>query len=119
MTLRPVAVSGESGARTWKTVEAGTRAFQKEWAGKRNKVKALREALRRGPKEVERFSRNYVTAGGKSIEVLPKLPGVDARATGWVGEIDRRCAYADAVELMDMYIPITISKFVTEAEERA
>ncbi len=66
-----------------------------EWFDRRNKVKALREALRRG--SVEDFLRIY------QLESLPKAAGInvaDYERTGWAGD---RCAYFDAIELMDLF----------------
>jgi len=107
MTLRPVAVSVQSGVRTWDAVRAGIDVFQKDWADHRNKVKALREALRGGPTAVERFVRVYQGGAGDKRPVLPELSGAGASAvtSGFEGD---RCAYYDAVELMDMYVPIDL-----------
>jgi hypothetical protein len=107
LTLRPVKVGAahdERDVRLWGTIARGTLAFQLDWADKRNKVKALREALRGGMQSVKQFSTNYLQLNGPAASVLPVLPGVDAEKYGWV---DKRCAYYDAVELMDMYVPLS------------
>jgi len=74
----------------------------KDWAGRRNKVKALREALRAGPDAVRLFLRNLPDS--------PKLPqpmalasAGDAATTGWQGD---RCLYFDAIEALDFYVPL-------------
>ncbi len=116
LTLRPVrltqpkdgtSLTAET-ARTWTIVERLTRAFQESnWAQRRNKVKALREALRQGPNAVERFVAIYGDAE------LPELAEGDKgkhRRTGWLDSSSNgslaRCAYFDAVELMDLHLPI-------------
>jgi hypothetical protein len=118
--LRPVSVSSTpSGAldarnaRCWSVVEQGLRAFQgAEWADRRNKVKALRDALRQGKDEVERFRRVYLTARREDSR-LPELVSEDDgthRKRGWLErdanhkETGERCAYFDALELADVYI---------------
>lgn len=117
MTLRPVAVSVQSGVRTWDAVRAGIDVFQKDWADHRNKVKALREALRGGPTAVERFVRVYQGGAGDKRPVLPELSGAGASAvtSGFEGD---RCAYYDAVELMDMYVPIDLMAPNAEQAEK-
>ena len=114
--LRPVSVSSEpSGkldahnARCWSVVEQGLQAFQgAEWADRRNKVKALRDALRQGKADVERFRRVYL-----NNSLLPEAIKGDSgrhRETGWLQvdtnrrETSERCAYFDALELADLYI---------------
>ncbi len=118
--LRPVSVSSApSGAldarnaRCWGVVEHGLRAFQgAEWAERRNKVKALRDALRQGEGEVERFRRVYLTArreDSRLPEVVSEDDGAHRRG-GWLErdanhrETGKRCAYFDALELADVYI---------------
>lgn len=114
LTLRPVRLTigrldqplDNNTARDWTVVERVTRAFQKaEWSQRRNKVKALREALRQGPNSVERFLAIYSSAS------LPELVESDQgthRRTGWLegDSTPARCAYFDAIELMDVYLPI-------------
>ena len=120
LDLQPVSISSApSGAldaynaRCWSVVEQGLRAFQgAEWADRRNKIKALRDALRQGTEDVERFRRVYLTAG-RGDNRLPEVIGGDQgkhRETGWL-EVDanhretgERCAYFDAIELADLYI---------------
>ena len=72
------------------------------WAGRRNKIKALREALRAGPDAVRLFLR--------SLPDQPKLPSPgplqnqgDAATTGWQGSI---CTHFDAVEALDFNVPL-------------
>jgi hypothetical protein len=95
LTLRPVCTGENPVAayRSWNHVENLLNKFRgEEWYGRRSKVKALREALRKGKAEVERFQSKY----GK----LPALEGFD---NGWSGGF---CGYFDAIELMDLHLPL-------------
>jgi hypothetical protein len=74
----------------------------RSWAGRRNKVKALREALRAGRDATKLFLRNLPDSPR-----LPETPGLtsagDATTTGWQGD---RCAYFDAIEALDFYVSL-------------
>ncbi len=99
LTLRPVRLdrARDDDLQSWRAFTAALHAFQNDpaWAGRRNKVKALRDALRAGPETVQVFM------GGDTLpEVLPRT---DAARTGWY---DKRCAYFDAVEALDFYIEL-------------
>jgi hypothetical protein len=104
LLLRPVALEAAPTARvggTWPTVCTGIAAFQNpNWIDRRNKTKALREALRGGPDAVEWFRNKYLD--GKTLPALPagleQCPG-----QGWQGD---RCGYFDAVEIFDRFIPL-------------
>jgi Predicted hydrolase of the HD superfamily (permuted catalytic motifs) len=68
-----------------------------EWFDRRNKVKALREALRDGPAAVQEFLRTY------QLRQLPRAPAINVsgyETTGWAGD---RCVYFDAIEMMDFF----------------
>ncbi|MBI4852372.1 MAG: hypothetical protein HY819_11300 [Acidobacteria bacterium] len=101
LTLRPITLrdNPKDDAKAWEVVKTGLIAFQSgEWAGQHNKVKALREVLRGGKDSVRQFLHYYQL----------KLPTVvrtrqDFQLTGWYGE---RCSYFDAIELVDLYIPL-------------
>jgi hypothetical protein len=69
------------------------------WRDRRNKVKALRDALRAGDQAVRQFRSYYL--GGELLPDIPNRP--DVRETGWDGA---RCAYFDAIEAMDFYVPL-------------
>jgi hypothetical protein len=102
LTLRPVMLDGAE-LRSWKTVEKGLNAFQSDvWQDKRNKAKMLREKLREGPDAVAEF----VTLYGQ------KLPSINGIHNGWSnddsnGDSGKLCGYFDAIELMDLYLPLT------------
>jgi len=106
MTQRPVALKQISvtDALAWEVVESALKAFQdEEWSDKRNKVKALRDALREGENAVDKFLKMY----GLTKERLPQLDSGDQleefRRKGWSGDV---CGYFDAVELLDLYLPL-------------
>ncbi len=87
--------------RTWRNFNhlVGEFNFARQWAGRRNKLKALREALRVGEPAVEEFRKTYLR-GGESE--LPQPEGAqsnqDLRNKSWV---DDRCIYFDVIEAMD------------------
>jgi hypothetical protein len=103
LTLRPVTLNTnlDAGEHAWPVVWKGIEAFQKkEWVERRNKIKALRDALREGRSAVEHF---IVTFNDR--KPLPQvLPGMDEwPLTGWQGNY---CGYFDAIELADWFIPL-------------
>lgn len=112
LTLRPVSLNSAPkwDPHTWTVIHAGVRAFQDwerteegpQWTNRRNKIKALRDALRDGPEAVEKFCQIYR---------IPELPHI-ARGnrfinTGWYGKY---CGYFDALELTDWFIPLKESR---------
>src|SRR6266849_5706353 len=103
LTLRPVTLdtNPDEGEHAWPVVWKGIEAFQKkEWVERRNKIKALRDALREGPAAVEHF----ITAFNENAplpSVLPKMKSWPS--TGWQGNY---CGYFDAIELADWFIPL-------------
>lgn len=93
LTLRPVTIS-DNQMRSWGTIAAVLAAFQGDnWQEKRNKAKMLREKLRGGRESVKEFEAIY----GHSLPVL------DGFESGWA---DGYCGYFDALELMDLYLPL-------------
>jgi hypothetical protein len=103
LTLRPVTLKAnpKEGQHAWPVVLKGIEAFQKEeWVERRNKIKALRDALREGPSAVEHFR----TAFNKGAELPEVLPAMGAwPSAGWHGKY---CGYFDAIELADWFIPL-------------
>jgi hypothetical protein len=103
LLMRPVRLNPPEGDwRSWGTftdLMAAFRDGQGPWAGRRNKIKALREALRGGKEDVQHFLATYVD--------LQQLPTIHGRATmhkdGWQGQ---RCGYFDAVEALDFFVPL-------------
>lgn len=116
LTLRPVtlAANPRHSQCAWTVVSAGINAFQKkEWAGRRNKIKALRDALREGPAAVEHF----ITAFNKRAKLPEVLPGMGSwPSTGWHGQY---CGYYDAIELVDWFVPLEGEVDATPANKAA
>ena len=96
--------------RSWGTFESILRELTEadgDWRERRNKVKALRGALRKGPKAVQAFLAAYdlKRKGLPAKDHLKQIAmtGWD-RATAWDQKINQcayRCAYFDAIEAMD------------------
>lgn len=104
--LRLRATPSQQDGRYWLDgVERVTSDFQTgpSWAGRRNKVKGLMQAIAVGPDEARRYRETY------GLPELPELlPGdPTAQRTGWAGE---RCVYFDALELLDHYVPLQLSE---------
>ncbi|MCS7001242.1 MAG: hypothetical protein NZ518_00180 [Dehalococcoidia bacterium] len=104
LTNRPVTLgeSDERSARRWETIDRLTRTFQTDWSEKRNKAKGLRDALRGGPEAVKQFVTVYEQT---------KLPPMDGARDGW---LDGACYLYDALELMDLYLPVEPAKAAKE-----
>jgi hypothetical protein len=107
LEMRPVVLHEQAGEwRSWPGFASATNHFLngKAWAGKRNKVIALREALRGGPEAVAQFRSAY---GLGELPVL--VAGIEAlQTTGWDGA--GRCGYFDAVEALDFFLPLDRGK---------
>jgi hypothetical protein len=75
------------------------------WRNRHNKVKALREALRKGEKAVEQFRRVF------SIDQLPTIDKqyLSLQEKGWQGN---RCGYFDAIEAMDRLIELDTTRSI-------
>ncbi len=113
--LRPVTLTHQEPPplQSWQATERLTREFQgKDWITRRNKVKALRDALRQGETAVQRF-RDLYLRDQDHAKLLPD--GFAAhpqqekiRETGWVelSNGDARAVYFDALELADWYMPL-------------
>lgn len=97
--MRPVRLTDQhKDWRSWDTFASLVREFRTgdHWAGRRNKIMALRRALRAGPDAVEHFRSVY------DLPSLPQISGQPEMATrGWQGG---RCGYFDAIEAMDFFV---------------
>jgi hypothetical protein len=105
LLMRPLLLEGDSRgsefvSESWRCWDAfrdliRTLAYGDEWAARRNKTKALREALREGPDAVTGFLR-----GARTSELPNSERGFppDAVRTGWAG---KRTPYFDAIEMGD------------------
>lgn len=106
MLMRPIRLDlnssppvGSQYWRSWMNFDHMMKTFcSDEWADKRNKVKALRDALRGGAEAVELFRANY------GLEVLPDIPQYPTmKKTGWHAN---ECGHFDAIEALDFYVPL-------------
>jgi hypothetical protein len=107
LLMRPVRLNPPSGDwRSWETFTQVMQIFQDEngpWAGRRNKIKALQQALRDGRQAVPHFLASY-----PDLKSLPEIRGLPAMAEqGWQGP---RCGYFDAIEALDFYVPLEEGK---------
>jgi hypothetical protein len=123
LTLRPVTVTEKSALypHHWSVIAKGVAAFQDQqitatgqpdWSARRNKVKALRDALRQGGTAVEHFRLKFM-----GDTDLPDVGWSEAaRRNGW-GTIEVKegdevkqqltCGYFDAIELADWFMPLS------------
>jgi hypothetical protein len=113
LTLRPLTLNGnpKESHRAFTVVYKGVSAFQDldlpegeepKWSTRRNKIKALRDALRAGPTAVQRFKSMYDL---KELPPIDQSKNSDFQARGWWGNA---CGYFDAIEMMDWYIPLEV-----------
>jgi hypothetical protein len=100
--LRPVFIgeNEEHPHRTWDNVQRISTQFQTSWSEHRSKAKALMDELREGDDAAKAFQIRYMD--DKNL-TLPEIKDIQGNQT-WH---DGRCLYYDALELMDLYIPIT------------
>jgi len=88
--------------RSWEAFAPVSEAlrFDDAWRDRRNKVVALRQALRAGPGTVEHFRSAF------RIDALPLLDAsfTALQTSGWDGA--GRCGYFDCIEAMDFYFPL-------------
>jgi hypothetical protein len=102
LLMRPIRLSDpDRDWRSWDTFTQITWKFltdDERWAKRRNKIKALRDALRTGREAVEHFRAVY------GLDELPSIAGQpDMAIRGWQGG---RCGYFDAIEAMDFFVPL-------------
>jgi hypothetical protein len=101
LTMRPLRLGTTVDAdwRSWETFTSIVSEFCSEkWVERRNKVKALRDALRDGGEAVKEFLQAY------TLPDLPVIPGnPDSAKTGWIGQ---RCTCFDAIEAMEFFVPL-------------
>lgn len=99
LTVRPLRLyESPPEWRTWPQFIRVLEEFNKGWGDRRNKVIALREALREGPQAVQRF----LTAYGESLPTLDSSVR-SLQETGWSSHV---CGYFDAIEALDFYVPM-------------
>jgi hypothetical protein len=94
--------------RTWQTFTKLVSAFREPkggWSERRNKIIALREALRNGPEAVRHFLAVQPQPAERDEPVaLPSIEGrPDMARQGWQGGI---CGYFDVIEALDFFVPL-------------
>jgi hypothetical protein len=97
LLMRPVRLTSMDGDwHSWETFTRVVMHFKGEqWAGRRNRILALRDALRGGPEAVKLFLYDV------ELEDIPQRP--DMKTQGWQGG---ECGYWDAIEALDFYVPL-------------
>jgi len=106
LLMRPLRLDAhDTEWRSWPVFIETVRAFRglEAWRNRHNKVKALREALRKGDKAVVQFRRVY------AVDKLPEIHK-DYKSfseEGWQGN---RCGYFDAIEAMDRLIELDTTR---------
>jgi hypothetical protein len=98
--LRPLFLADQDKYRTWRQVQRVATEFQTKWSDHRGKAKGFMDAVRNGKAVAMAFQKRYID--GTDIS-LPIINGIEDST--WSD--DGRCLYYDALELMDLYIPIT------------
>ncbi len=103
LLLRPLRLDPPDGDwRSWGTFTVMLAEFQREggdWAGRRNKIKALRDALRQGREATQHF------LALQGLTLPPISDQLQYMTTdGW--HSSGRCGYWDAVEALDFYVPL-------------
>lgn len=129
LTARPLLLDSNDTWRTWDNFQQVVAQFQQdEWRNSHNKMLALREALRRGQTGVKQFVTIRQMDGQlPQIAIPPRKEGHPHSQLkhGWVVEGDnpqddkrpdeRRCAHFDAIEIHEMFEPLTIPPHPEEA----
>jgi hypothetical protein len=102
LEMRPVSIHDRPATwRSWPRFVQVTKTFQigQDWKKRRNKVLALRAALRQGEGAVEQFVTAY------ELESLPVLDQStpSLQRYGWHAN---RCGYFDTIEALDFFVPL-------------
>jgi len=99
LLMRPVRLNPDTGDwRSWGNFVYIMQAFARDpWAERRNKIVALRDALRGGPDAVRHYLAIY-----PELSALPEIPDRPTmQEQGWQGG---ECGYFDAVEALDFFV---------------
>jgi hypothetical protein len=106
LTTRPLFIGcGTDSLREWETFVNNIHLFTQadDWKDSRNKLKMLREVLRRGGEATSLYRKSL---GLPEFPLIDDAP--DCCETGWHGA---KCAYFDAIEAMDFYTDIKGATF--------
>lgn len=102
--MRPYPLTGSSHSFEWlddEVLGGGQSGFLgSDWQRHRNKIKALREIVRHGPKSVEAALKAWVVTAGDDVRELPGNLGEG----GFVGQAST--PLLDAIELADLHLPL-------------
>lgn len=115
LTMRPIYLQSDNDWRNWDDFAEVVHKFNThpDWAGRRNKVIALREQLRQGTEKTKQFLQVY----GLDKNYLPPFPEAktsneDFHQCGWI-DVSKRasggervCGYFDAIEAIKFYISL-------------
>lgn len=120
LLMRPVRMQHKTEWRTWQDFNGFVAAFNydKRWVGHRNKVKALREALRAGEEAVKEFLDIHKFADATESPNQPNQPQTllpEPFNAQWQhlcekGWESNRCVYFDAIEAMDHHLILEEAK---------
>jgi len=99
LSLRPIRLRPDANEwRTWDDFQKVVNQFVRspKWKGRRNKVMALRDALRDGPNATREFLAAY------RLQELPKYQEAEESLAkqGW---LNSECGYFDAIEAIDYF----------------
>lgn len=102
LMMRPLRLASSSNDwRSWENFITIINGFRSDkWNERRNKIIALRDALRKGEKAVRAFLQVH------ALPDLPVIPGnPDSAKTGWVG---KHCVCFDAIEALEFFVPLKV-----------
>jgi len=112
INMRPVRLGCVKGTdwRAWDFFAFMVSEFKKDqWSSRKNKLKDLQDALRRGKEAVEQLRLIY------QLPLLPAVPGNDASAKN--GYVDRRCICYDALEALEFFVPLEVANHADNVAE--
>ncbi|MEZ4518725.1 MAG: hypothetical protein R3C44_18555 [Chloroflexota bacterium] len=118
LNMTPIMLHGDykEGKYTWRNWDNFEKLMDTfgpdgKWTGQHNKTMRLREALRGGPDEVQKFEAIYVEKPEQSLPGLTLSPS-DTLTHGWVksqplsssdDQTEGHCAYFDAIEIAGQF----------------
>jgi len=102
LNMRPVYFGNSHDWRSWDNFQQKLDEFRFAWWNKRNKVKDLREPLRKGAAATKAFMQVM------RLDPLREIPAhPDSAFSGW---IEKTCVWFDAVEAIDLYVPLVAGR---------
>ena len=110
LIARPYMLDPKYSWRNWQNFTHLWNQFNGGWFDMRNKIMALREALREGPTAVSQFQQ---LQHGKLTFPSPAIPKSAKFQDGWVkadSTEESKCAYFDPIEVEKHFVEIKASK---------